>query len=250
MADSFTEALLKAGKISQTDINKRDQEEEKKAKAILEEKKKKEKIEFDKRTQERKDFENAMKPFDDMWASEKAHKFASHLIFSFTPLHMGEYAWGNEELKSRHCCICRCKLMSKDDLFKKQKDIVDASITHLRNFVMEDFNTANERLKESMGKIIGGRTLGVVSPKSTAAFCSTCFNRFGDWVSNKIVCGNREINGIVRKRMVEIAMEMEAEKNATVTDNGQDAGDTVSGEVSGSQTEGEGRGVHPEDKTE
>jgi len=243
MADSFKEALLKAGKVSQSDIDRREQAEKDKAQKILDDKKAADKIEYDRIDKERKDFEDSQKPFYDMWKGEKSKKFLTHLIFSFTPFSMGQYAWTNEELKSKNCCICKHKLMSKETLWSKRDKLVEAGIDHIKRLLHDN---SSEKYVKALNKIIDGGTMGIVSPYSDTAFCTTCFSSFGDWVSNELVKGNREINGIIRKRMREIAAENEAKKepiNATVPNNRQDLGNPVSGEVPGSETEGEGRGA-------
>jgi hypothetical protein len=150
-----------------------------------------------------------LKPFDDMWHDNKSRNFMVHLVHAFTPFDKGHFAWVAEEMLKPVCCICGCKLMSKNDLFKKIPEISMVSIEHLRDQV--NGTLTNEKVTEDLSKITDGRVPGVVSEKSKTSFCPQCHRNFASWVEYAILRGYSHINRIIAKMRQE---EKVYEKNS------------------------------------
>jgi hypothetical protein len=125
-----------------------------------------------------------------------------HLIYAFTPLAIGNYAWTQEELKEKQCCICAQKLMSKDETFSKLHELTEVSLNNLCKSIKNEITP--QEAHENIATIFDHKILGVVSPNSTKAFCSSCHELFVEWISTMILHGNHEISKIIHKRMKQL----------------------------------------------
>ena len=203
MAGSFADAFLKAGVTTEDRVKKIEKER------IEESKVKEEKPEstnepahkfrpqFEKPLIERDPNDTV---FSKLWNDEKSHKFVVHLIHAFSPTSRGEFAWAKDQLHQKTCCICKCGLMSKEDVFEKIDDTTKLSLDHLQLQLRNEIT--QEQIREDFSKIYSGRVLGVVSDESKAAFCNQCFKDFVQWLELMILRGNYEVNKIIRKEMV------------------------------------------------
>jgi hypothetical protein len=225
MAGSFQDAFVKAGIVSQEDLDRREEEkkererkdkERKIAKLQVEEMEKEEarnrtqakKKEREQREQkENDDHWKKIKPFDDMWHDPKSRNFMVHIVHAFSPLHKGHFAWVAEEMPKPVCCMCRCKLISKNDLLKKVPEIADISIGHLKEAAKGTLT--NEKITEDLSKVIDGKVLGVVSKESKIAFCPECFRNYSAWMEYALMRGYSHIHRIINK--------MRQEEKAAVT---------------------------------
>jgi len=202
MADSIADALLKAGLASKEQVDRVDKEKKE------QEKTKQRKVEVQEHVEQPERQELQMpeiQKFIDMWNDERAHKFLVHLIYAYTPFSAGYFAWTEDELHEKKCCVCKCKLMSKDAIFQKIPEITTATLQHMR----EEINgtLTPEKFRADFSAITGDRILGIVSEKSKAAMCSPCFNGFVRWVQESLLRGNAEVNRIIHRRMLEISKE-------------------------------------------
>jgi len=195
---SFEDAFVKAGIIKESDILLKEQQKKKEE----QEKKQQDEKRKEKSEKEWREIQNKMMPFENLWKGDKSHKFLAHLVYAFTPGGTCNFAWTDEELKSNVCCICKQKLISKDALFRLSPQLVKISMEQIRK-ELNGTLTAEQKFKE-LSEVTGGAILGIVSEKSDAAFCNPCFDVFFNWIEAKIINGDREINIIVRKRMIEL----------------------------------------------
>lgn len=221
MGSSFADAFVKAGIASKEDAQKIEQQ-------------KKDELE-----KERKQIENAAKtiesevrkqafnearrtfrppgephiiekdvrytPFSKLWNEEKSHKFIVHLVHSYSPFNKGEYAWLRTQLHHNKCCICKCKLLTKEDFFSKMDQLAEISIETLKLQVQNKITV--EEIQKKYSEVLGGRVLAVVSEESKAAFCGQCFNDFVEWVQYMLLSGHYEMNKIIRKQMMKYYQE-------------------------------------------
>ena len=202
MGSSFADAFVKAGVISQQHVDDIAKKEEEviKAKKDQEEKiQQQQDLEYAEKS--RKDLAD-IQPFIDMWNVESKQKFLIHLLHSFTPLNMGYIAWTEKELKQKTCCICKQSLMSKEIMFSKIGELSEVGIRHLHQQVQGTLT--EEQMKQDLNAITNGKTFGIVSEQSTAAFCCCCYDNFSKWVFNSLLCGNTQINRIIHKRMEQV----------------------------------------------
>jgi len=213
MADSFAEALLKVGLTSKDEVDKINKEKKEQEKAKQKEVEPQEHVEQKPQETQLPQLPEIQK-FIDMWNDERAHKFLVHLIYAYTPFSAGYFAWTDDELHEKKCCMCKCKLMSKDAIFQKMPEITTLTLQHMR----EEINgtLTSEKFRADFSAITGDRILGIVSEKSKAAMCSPCFNGFVRWVQESLLRGNNEVNRIIHRRMLEISKEHEnaAHENA------------------------------------
>ena len=121
MAGSFADAFVGAGIVS-----------EKKAALLEKDKKENKKIDKPKIEQVHESQQKHInEEFTKLWNNEKSHKFIVHLIYSYIPS-KGNFAWIQEQLKQKICCICKCKLVSKDDLISKSGELAKLTIEHMK----------------------------------------------------------------------------------------------------------------------
>jgi len=206
MAGSLADAFVSAGVVSKD-------EAEKAKKAKVKEEKDPQKPNF-RPPHEPKRIERSASdtPFSKLWNDEKTHKFIVHLIHSYSPFSKGEYAWTKDQLHQKTCCICQCKLMTKQDFWDKRDEVSIVSIEHLRLRIKDELTP--EQMSKDYQTIFQGKVFGVVSEDSKAAFCGQCFQDFAIWVQDMLLRGNREIHKIIRYQMVKQAIEQKDESKA------------------------------------
>jgi flagellar biosynthesis GTPase FlhF len=227
MAGSFQDAFVKAGIVTQEDLDRKEAEkkererkekERKIAKLQVEEMEKEEahnramakkKEREQKEQKEGEEHWKKIKSFDDMWHDPKSRNFMVHMIHAFSPLNKAHFAWTAEEMPKPVCCICRCKLASKDDLMKKIPELAKISIEHLKEQVAGTLT--NEKLTEDLSKVTEGKVLGVVSAESKIAFCPECFRNYSAWLEYAILRGYSHVHRIINKMRQEEKVD---EKNS------------------------------------
>ena len=149
---SFEDAFVKAGIIKESDIllkeqQKKKEEQEKKQQALKEEDERREKSK-----KEWQEIQNQMALFENLWKGEKSHKFLAHLVYAFTPGNTCHFAWNNEELKSKSCCICKHKLISKETLLAFVPKISEISISQITRELNGEL-TPEQKFKEFESRI-------------------------------------------------------------------------------------------------
>jgi len=194
---ALEEAFKKSGLVPAAEIDAREQKRLDDIKEAKKEEQRKEKERQQQNEAASEEFLKKMKPFDDIWAGEKSHKFLAHIVHAFSPFNKGQFALEKSDLKTNNCCICRCKLISKAHLFEHIPEIANVSLEQIRKEINGEI-TPEQKQKELMA-ITGGAVLGVVSEESNAAFCSPCWENFSEWIMHQILRGNREINNIAAK---------------------------------------------------
>ena len=123
-------------------------------------------------------------------------KFLVHLIFSYVPSDVADYAWTDKDLKEKKCCICGQDLVSKEFALKNAVKFAELGISHLHKIVKgEPVN-----LQQDFINTVGDVKMGVISPYSSAAFCRPCYGDFYDWVENMLLRGNNQIHRIIQQR--------------------------------------------------
>lgn len=197
MAGSFADAFVKVGIATEDQVKKIEESKVKEQPKVKNEPDHKFRPKFEKPIVERDSNDTI---FSKLWNDEKSHKFVVHLIHAFSPVSRGEFAWDKSQLHQNTCCICKCRLMSKQDVFEKIDDTVKLGLDHLQLRLRDEIT--QEQIKEDFSKIYNGRVLGIVSDESKAAFCNQCFKDFVQWLEFMIVQGNYEVNKIIRKEMI------------------------------------------------
>lgn len=134
-----------------------------------------------------------------LWNEPKSHKFIVHLIHTFVPFYKGQFAWSSEDLHQNTCCICKQKLMTKEDVFSKNEELATVSLEQMRLRIKNELTA--KKVTEDFNRIFDGHVLGIVSSDSDAAFCNQCFQDFANWIQNMTIRGNYEINKIIRHQM-------------------------------------------------
>jgi hypothetical protein len=200
MALLMEEAFKKTGRFK-SELKDREQA---RLKAQQDEKKRLEKIRKEEQEEnQRQQAEDLKKykPFDDRWQSPKK-KFLVHLIFSYVPADVADYAWTDKDLKEKKCCICGQALVSKEFALKNAGKFAELGINHLHKIVKgEPIN-----LKQEFINTVGDVMMGIVSPYSSAAFCHPCFGNFYDWIEYMILRGNGQVNRIIQQRRLELSL--------------------------------------------
>jgi len=201
MAGSFQDAFIKAGVVTQEDIDHKEKERE----ATIKKEKDMEIVREQVRDMERQDARNRRteptepaNPIDKLW--RKNRSLMVHLIHAFIPIDKGHVAFDASELHTSNCCICRCRLISKSDLFKKIPELSETSLVHMKEMVEGTLTV--EKMKSDWLKITDG-TLGIVSKSSKTAFCNVCYREFLTWVQLAVLNGEPHINRIVGKMRAE-----------------------------------------------
>jgi hypothetical protein len=227
MAGSFQDAFIDAGVISQADLDRK--EAEKKEQERKERERKLAKLQVEemaredahnrareaKRAREKREsdeHQKKIKIFDDMWHNPKSRNFMVHIVHAFTPIEKGHFAWTPEEMPNPSCCICKCKLASKNDMLKKVPEIAEMPLKHISESVKGTLT--EEKLAADFSKVTEGRVLGIVSEDSKLAFCGECYRNYSSWMEFAILRGYSHIHRIINKKRQEKKEELvKNEKN-------------------------------------
>ena len=199
MGFSMEEAFKKTGHFQselQARKNARKKAEQAEKKRITEERKKEE----EENRRQREEANKIYKPFNDRWHSPKK-AFLIHLLYSFVPAGVAQYAEADQDLKEKKCCICDQSLVSKQNILSNHEKFADIALGHLHKLVKGEPTD----IRQSFVQIIGDVQLGVVSPYSSAAFCPSCYQNFYSWIEIMLLQGNHQINEIIDRRRLELS---------------------------------------------
>jgi hypothetical protein len=198
MAGSFQDAFIAAGLMTQEDIDRKEKEKkdadrrQKELEIAHQQIKEMEEQDARNRRKEKRPPEN---PFDRIL--RQSRNLMAHLIHAFTPFDKGQFAFFSTELKNRNCCICNCKLISKEDLVEKIPQLSEISLDYMKDMVNGTLTA--DKFKTDCLKITGGAVVGVVSKTSNSAFCPTCHREFAEWLSAAVLKGNPHVHRIISK---------------------------------------------------
>jgi hypothetical protein len=203
---AMEEAFKKSGLVSQAKID----ENERLRQTQEENKKKSEKTarEFEAR-QDRREYERVNArylPIQRLWDGERSHKFLVHLLYSFTPLEAAHYAWFDSEFREqKNCCICHTTLISKEFMFDHLNDVSEQALDQLRRSLRGEPVFPRQEFVQRFGNVV----MGLVSEKSSSAFCSDCHTLLYEWIQNELARGNRAVRNIINQRMLEEVLTTE-----------------------------------------
>ena len=196
---SMADAMLKAGLISEDKIV--DEQKKDQAKKDAEQKKRLQEQEEqrEKECKERAKRETDFEPFNNLWNGD-GHKFLAHLVRAFLPPNDVSSALLDLQVKEKTCCICRAKVVSKATILKKVPEI---STINLEMIVSEvsGKTTPEDRMKAMRG-VLGDMRLAVVSEASRCSMCPDCYFKLHEWLQYRAMWGDREVNRIIRSKML------------------------------------------------
>jgi hypothetical protein len=212
------EAFKKAGLVTEQEIEQREATRKKEEAKVKEQEAKRERHRKDKDRVYKEEILKKYKPFDERWQDPAKQKFIAHLIFSYVPADVPYHPWGDDELKEKKCCICGHALISKQFIMQNLDKVVTTGMDQIKRSV--DGETINVR--EEFVKDFGDVVMAVVSPKSSAAFCTPCFRDFYAWIEYMLFRGNQQIYRIIRKRRIESSLSEEQLKEYEAIDKEKD----------------------------
>jgi hypothetical protein len=199
------EAFKKSGLVSEKEVEKREavRKEKEQQKKDIEAKKEHYRQEEDRYYAHK--IEERFKPFDDRWKDPKKQKFLVHLLFAYIPADIAHHPWTDKELKEKKCCVCGHNLISVEFVVKNSEKFFLASIDQLRRMAAGESISVRKEFEKEFGDVV----MAVVSPKSSAAFCTPCFQSFFAWTQNMLLRGNQQMQRIVKRRQLESTLTPE-----------------------------------------
>jgi len=128
-----------------------------------------------------------------LYEDKKSHGFVLHLIHAYMPVYKAHKIF--EDGKYR-CCILGDNLMTVNDQLEIATGL-DMK-TFIQGMINED---AREKTRQEIVAKRGNREVGLLGENTDKPLSIPAFEALQNFVSNEILCGNREINGLVRTMM-------------------------------------------------
>jgi len=196
---SMEEAFKKSGLVSEKEVAKRETARKEKEQRVKEIEIKKEHHREEEHRYYSQKMEERFKPFDERWKDPKKQKFLVHLLFAYIPFDVARHPWTDRELREKKCCVCGQSLISVQFILKNSEKFFSINLDQLRRSIAGETVYARKEFEKEFGDVV----MAVVSPKSSAAFCTPCFRSFCDWLQNMLLRGNQQIQRIVKRRQLE-----------------------------------------------
>lgn len=208
---SFSDAFVKAGLVSPEKAKKIEDEKDR-AEQDVQEKAKKQK----RAVKEGPEISLSQEEYtrlEKLWKGEKSKGFMKHLIWAFLPYTVLEKVWGDdatEEKLDKECCLCRRKIISVAEAVEKAGEKAVENIRNQLKFEMDnkdrlDTEVFKKEYAEFLNKMgedtFGKKKFGWKSPESTKVLCFPCYQVFYNWVAERILRGDKSVNGVVNRRM-------------------------------------------------
>jgi hypothetical protein len=196
---SMEEAFKKSGLVSEKEIEKRETIHKEKEQRVKEVEIKRGQFQEELNRHQQQKIQEKFKPFDERWKDPKKQKFLVHLLFAYIPSDVAHHPWTNKELREKKCCVCGQSLISMQFVIDNKEKFFLTSIDQLRRMAIGEAVQVRKEFEKEFGDVV----MAVVSPKSSAAFCTPCYKNFYEWIQNMLLRGNQQIHRIVRRRQLE-----------------------------------------------
>jgi hypothetical protein len=144
---------------------------------------------------------------ENMYDDEKSKKFIIHLIYSYCPVEKVEKVW--HPVKGMKCCITGQSLMSVDETLGLMHDdaYMQEYMENLKRSIAGEPMVNTALLNYTKGRILG------FTGKDTKTFmCEQSVQQFYNFISTRMIKGDRTINGIIKRQIIERGKELD-EKN-------------------------------------
>jgi len=137
--------------------------------------------------------EIALNKIRKLYEDPKSHKFVLHLIHAYMPVYKAQKIFESGKYK---CCILNEEVMTVND----QLEIVQN--LDMRTFIQGMINEdARKKTQEEIIAKKNNREVGLIGEHTDKCLSLPAFEALQTFMSNEILNGNREINGLVRSMM-------------------------------------------------
>lgn len=138
--------------------------------------------------------EIALKKIRKLYDDPRSHKFVLHLIHAYMPVYKAHKIFEND--KKYRCCILNDELMTVDDQLQLFMGL--DMHTMIKGMIDE---AERDKTKDEIVAKKGNREVGILGERTDKALSLPAFEALQSFVTNEIIGGNREINGLVRTMM-------------------------------------------------
>lgn len=165
--------------------------------------------------------EEIQNKIEEIYNTEKGKKFISHLIRSFFPVNKALYLFDDPEDKSKlKCCITEHPLMSKQTALSLSIGNIDKGLKLFTKAILaegEEKEKALQEKQDNLNEVYQGRLLAICSKESDKYFAPQVFEAFNNWLTNKILQGDQNINWILKSHRKNEALKYAKSKNISIT---------------------------------
>ena len=139
------------------------------------------------------DDDNLVEKIAKMYADEKSHKFIIHLIHTFIPIQTNATKIFDDT--NKRCCITRKGIISVNQqmsmFFSLDKSTVIGSLLDMDK---------KKQITDEINQKRGNREGGYCAEGTDKVLCLSALQALHEFVLNRIMCGDFEINRIVSKK--------------------------------------------------
>lgn len=166
--------------------------------------------------------EELLKKIEEIYNSEKGKNFISHLIRSFSPINKAQYLWNDPEDKSKlKCCITGHPLLSKQTAVELGIGNIEKSLKLFTNAILsenvEEQKRAQEEKQKNLDEVYQSKLLAISSEESDKYFAPPAFEAFHNWLTHKILTGDKHINWVIKSHIKNDALKYAESNNIPVT---------------------------------
>ena len=135
------------------------------------------------------------KHLDEMYKEPKSRGFVNHLIRAYFPITNVEKVWDGPR-RGFVCALSGDQLISANDIIVNFSS--DENRADFLKYLYLEMNDGEVQTKHPIENALDGKQLGVTGKDTTTFLSIEAYREFYNWLVNKILSGDKGINGIIK----------------------------------------------------